>query len=172
MNDIITGIIAGVGGGGVIVLGLSKWIGEMWADRFIQNKKAEIDLELESYRVKLQRATFLFEKEFEAVRDFSSIFSQVLPDKGHPDMEWEDACEVVALHFETHRKVLKEFMIRHRAVLDEETSQLIDSAMCIASEGIFQLPEDNLSSMGDLFYKHLKDANGRLIFALRSQSAS
>ncbi len=81
-------ILVSVGGAGAIVLGLSNWLGKVWADRMMTRERAKFERELaelsvglqkayaeeiEHLRSKLLRATHVhrvqFEKEFEAYRD-------------------------------------------------------------------------------------------------------
>jgi hypothetical protein len=47
--------IASLGGGGLIVFGLSNWLGKVWADRLMQSERAKHDRELADYRAKLDR---------------------------------------------------------------------------------------------------------------------
>lgn len=44
---IITAMIASIGAGGAIILALSNWLGKIWADRIIENKKHQLSSELE-----------------------------------------------------------------------------------------------------------------------------
>lgn len=50
----VLAIIASVGGSGVIIFALSKWLSNMIADRFLQTKQAQIDIELEKTKQKLE----------------------------------------------------------------------------------------------------------------------
>ena len=74
-------IVAALGGGGAIVLGLSNWFGKILADRYVERLKHEIQQELESYKTKLKKSEFFFQKEFEAVfsvrRPTSPILSTI-----------------------------------------------------------------------------------------------
>jgi hypothetical protein len=48
-------IIASLGGSGAIILGLSNYLGKIWADRLMAKEKANHDRELEQLRVELQK---------------------------------------------------------------------------------------------------------------------
>lgn len=46
-------IVFSVGGAGVIILGLSSWIGKIWADKLMQSLKKQNQKEIEEYKLKL-----------------------------------------------------------------------------------------------------------------------
>lgn len=47
-------ILASLGGGSFIVLGLSSWLGKVWANRILENEKAAHQEEIDEYKSKLQ----------------------------------------------------------------------------------------------------------------------
>ena len=51
--EIIAGIIASVGAAGAIILGLSSWLGKVWADRLAEKERAAHARELEAFRQQL-----------------------------------------------------------------------------------------------------------------------
>ncbi|MGN1153765.1 MAG: hypothetical protein ACI4S3_07025 [Candidatus Gastranaerophilaceae bacterium] len=46
-------MVFSVGGAGVIILGLSSWIGKIWADKLMQSLKKQNQKEIEEYKLKL-----------------------------------------------------------------------------------------------------------------------
>jgi len=50
--SIAAALLASLGGGGAIVLGMSAWLGKVWAERLMQKEKARHDQELEEFRAK------------------------------------------------------------------------------------------------------------------------
>ncbi len=52
--EIATAIIAGLGGGGAIVIGLSKFFGQYWADKMLEKEKSKHTKEIEDYKSKLK----------------------------------------------------------------------------------------------------------------------
>ena len=48
-NTIAT-VLGALGGGGAVVLGMSTWLGKLWADRFLATEKAKWELQLAHYR--------------------------------------------------------------------------------------------------------------------------
>jgi hypothetical protein len=52
---IATAILFSLGGGGVIVLALSNWLGKVWAERVMVQERAKFERELTELRLKLER---------------------------------------------------------------------------------------------------------------------
>ncbi len=97
----VLAIIASVGGGGVIILGLSSHIGKLWADRLLQKKsqdfereletyKKDLSIEVERYKSKAEELNYVskvqFEAEYEtykqifaALFDFAAASSNLFP---------------------------------------------------------------------------------------------
>ena len=51
--EVAGAIIASLGGGAALILGLSSWLGKVWAGRILENEKAEHSQELERYKREL-----------------------------------------------------------------------------------------------------------------------
>ena len=51
---ISTAILASVGGASIIIIGLSTWLGKVWANRILEKDKLKYTSELEVYRSQLQ----------------------------------------------------------------------------------------------------------------------
>jgi inorganic triphosphatase YgiF len=70
-------VIVALGGGGGIVLGLSNWLGKVWAERLMQKEKATYERELEDFKRQslrsLEQEKALYQKELE---DFKSQLSR------------------------------------------------------------------------------------------------
>jgi hypothetical protein len=49
-------VVASLGGGGVIVAGLSNWLGRVWADRIVEKQRLESERELASQRGRIDQA--------------------------------------------------------------------------------------------------------------------
>lgn len=52
--EIALAVVAALGGGGLIVLGLSSWLGRLWADRLMAEQKHQHDQALEKLRASLR----------------------------------------------------------------------------------------------------------------------
>lgn len=74
--EIATAIIVSIGGAGAIILGLSSWLGKVWANRILEREKAEHSKEIENYKSRLElelqkynylndKATHISKKQYE-----------------------------------------------------------------------------------------------------------
>ena len=70
-------IFGSLGGGAVLVLALSSWLGKVWANRILEGDKAKYaqaleDLksrylqDIEKYKTSLKKSEFIFEKGYQA----------------------------------------------------------------------------------------------------------
>lgn len=58
-------VLLSLGGAGAIILGLSSWLGRVWAEKILQNARYEHELRVEKLRAQLQRDV---ESELERLR--------------------------------------------------------------------------------------------------------
>ena len=185
--EIVAGIIVSIGGAGFIVIALSSWLGKIWANRLMQNEKAEharaleslrnqLTNETESYKVKLRKSEFIFEKEYQAASEFVSLRRSFLPTFSNPHMEWEDACVHIAHDLGNIETQLDSYLSKHGAILTEEIRDHISHSEGIAMENKFIVPGKDVSSSAinavkDMFEK-LDAAEEGLINLVRSQSST
>jgi len=54
--DLATAILTSLGGGSLIVLSISSWLGKVWAERVLAGEKHKFTSELEQIRAELQQA--------------------------------------------------------------------------------------------------------------------
>ena len=128
-------IIASLGGGGAIVLAMSNWFGNILETRYVERLKQEIQQEVESYRTKLKKSEFLFQKEFEAASQFMWLRRELEPRYRFPDMEWYDACREFAAALEKVERELEKFVSMHGAALKQEVLDDLSSAIAAAGHG-------------------------------------
>lgn len=85
--QLVPAILLSVGSGGAIVLGMSGWLGKVWADRLMEREKASltklVQSELEQLRGATERNLFVhrtqFEVEFKAYQElWAAIFEAVI----------------------------------------------------------------------------------------------
>ena len=138
VGAVVATLIVSLGGGGAIVLGLSDKIGKILGDRYVEKLKHEIQQELESYKTKLKKSEFLFQKEFEAASQFMSVYRGLRPDYRFPDMDWEDACQDFARNFDKAEKELERYRSTHGAALQQDTLDRLSSAIVKSSWGKFK----------------------------------
>lgn len=154
-------IIVSLGGGGAIVLGLSNYIGKLLADRYVERLKHEIQQEIESYKTKLRKSEFLFQKEFEAASQFVSLRRGLLPSYWFPEMDWHDACEEFARDFAKVEKELERYLATHGAALSQKALDCLSSAIAQAASGQFEASPDGVSRQGiDVADKVMKELEG------------
>jgi hypothetical protein len=55
LAEIVVSVLVSLGGGGAIVLGLSNWLGKIWAERLMEKEKARYQKELENFKAQLNR---------------------------------------------------------------------------------------------------------------------
>lgn len=79
MKEVFTvasAIFASIGGAGVIILGLSSWLGKVWANRILESEKKEHNKEIEHYKSRLElelqkvhyandKANYISKKQYE-----------------------------------------------------------------------------------------------------------
>lgn len=72
MNDIwqtALAIIGSIGGGGIIIVGISSWLGKLWADKLMKKSEYEYQRNLELIKQDFEKKNYIhqakFTKEFE-----------------------------------------------------------------------------------------------------------
>jgi len=180
-------ILVALGGGGAIVFGLSNWLGKVWADKLMQKEKAKYSRELESlkknllqdlesYKIRLKKSEFIFEKEFLAASEFVSLRRSFLPTYSHPNMEWEDACEYMARDLDDIESKLESYISKHGAVLAEDVINLISHCTGIAGENKFEASGETVSlnamNAAEEVYKKLIEVEKLILNKIHSQTST
>ncbi|MCK4818623.1 hypothetical protein KA005_22825 [bacterium] len=184
----ISGVILGsIGGGAVIVLGFSSWLGKVWANRLMAKEKAEHaqDLEslrnrllqdTESYKIKLKKSEFIFQKEFEAASELVALKRRFLPTYSHPDMDWYEACDAIALSFKRIEERLGEYLSKHGAVLKDDVKDQISLCIGIAGEHKFDITSLDVPKVANdaanSLFEHLNKVEEKLLQQVHSQSST
>lgn len=128
--NIAGSIIISIGGAGAIIFGLSSWLGKVWANRLMEQEKANYSKELEKlkseftqnterYKLQLKKSELFFQKQYEAASDFGKFFYNLLPEKTYVHMEWEDACKEITYNFQAHMNYLKKFQLENNILFDK-----------------------------------------------------
>lgn len=110
----------------------------MFADRYLERVKHEIQQEFESYKTKLKKSEFLFQKEFEAASQFISLHDSLLPRYLYPEMDWGDACVDFVRNLSEVEKKLGQYKATHGAVLQEDALDHLTKAIRKASNNKFE----------------------------------
>jgi hypothetical protein len=104
-------------------------------DAAIERLRNDLVRSVESYRVQLKKSEFFFEREYAAALDLSAIVSTVIPRPSHPDMDWEDAMQVVVDDFAKTERRLAAFLTSHGPVLTDDERELLGRIISIANQG-------------------------------------
>lgn len=71
-------VIASIGGGGLIVLGMSTWLGKVWASRILESDRRRFSEELERIRGELEKTIHAHRIQFETeFKVLSEIWEKV-----------------------------------------------------------------------------------------------
>lgn len=74
MLKIASLILVSFGGGAAIVVGLSSWLGGIWAGRILQTEKAHLDEKLEGLRHELGITKSAYEHHLDLILDYYAVF--------------------------------------------------------------------------------------------------
>lgn len=187
--EVVSGVIVSLGGGAAIVAGCSSWIGKVWADKLMEKEKSKFARELEqlkhamlrdaeSYKIKLKKSEFIFQKEYEAASEFSAMLRRLLPKFKHfleQEGEWLDDLDKAEARSTDIEFELTEFLKSHGAILDDYIKGEINS--CIETAVDRRYAADVL---GDCFagsdirhiYSRLQYLEQEIINKFRAQSST
>ena len=132
-------VLGAVGGVAVVAGGVAAWVSNHLSSRWLQTHKGALDRELETHRsalaketedhkLKLKRQEMLFQRELEAADAFMALWRKVWPQYSHPEMEWLDACEDVAVRLGSIEQLLEDYLERHSVAISSEMRDVIDEA--------------------------------------------
>ena len=192
-------ILASIGGGTAIVFGFSNWLGKIWANRLMEKEKAEYSKEMEkerafhtrelemmrnsflketeSYKIKLKKSEFLFEKQFEAASELVALRRSFLPEVSSPDMDWEDVLDHYVFSSKVIEKNLGEYLSRHGAVLGEDVEEKISKCRGLAAWNKFEIGtyyEDSSKGKDEAekIYKILNEATELMLSKVNAQTST
>lgn len=180
-------ILGSLGGGGAIIFGFSGWLGKVWANRLMEKEKAGYAQEIESlrsrltrdaesYKIKLKKSEFLFQKEFEAASEFVALKQRFSPAYSYPDMEWYDACNEIAGDFDKIEVALISYLSKHGAVLKPGAKELLGLSIGISGKNKFEIifPDvpDHVNKAADELYDNILKIEEILLQQVYSQSSA
>lgn len=179
-------IIVSLGGGTAIVFGLSDRLGKIWANRLMARDTAKyaqdlaslesrLTRETESYKIKLKKSEFIFQKEFEAASEFVAMVRKFLPTYSRPQMDWDDACDEITQDFHKIEVSLGMFLAKHGAVLQNDAKEAICLCIAIAGETKFEITSPDVPHVANQaaseLYKKLQEAERYLLNQVYSQAS-
>lgn len=76
LAEIVASVLVSLGGGGAIVLGLSNWLGKIWAERLMEKEKARYQKELENFKAQLNREN---DRTGQTLREKLALYKDAIP---------------------------------------------------------------------------------------------
>ncbi|HAS3131070.1 TPA: hypothetical protein I6Y71_004416 [Vibrio parahaemolyticus] len=67
--NIVSAALVSIGGGAAVILGLSSFLGKLWAERILSEEKAKYEKELERYRDELAQLSFENQYRFQRLHE-------------------------------------------------------------------------------------------------------
>ncbi len=93
LGQAVVTILISLGAAGGLLAGSAKWIAGLMAKTYVEQVKHDLRRETESYRTKLRKSEFLFEKEFEAALAFIDMRRRLWPRMRYSDEDWGEAVD-------------------------------------------------------------------------------
>lgn len=176
MLEIVLSVLGALGGGALIIGGFAHWLGNLWAKRLIQGEKAKLDQQIESYKVRLRKSEFIFQKEYEAASELVAYIQEILPAQYIPDMIWDDVCEYIAHDFREIENSLRNYLGKHGAILPKSAAEKVEECIYLAGSmkhevGSQEVSRDAVKAAHKLV-EHLREAEKSLVEQVRGQSTT
>jgi len=139
----------------------------------LERIRATFFRETESYKIKLKKSEFLFERQFEAASQLVALIRNLMPYYSYPHMDWEDVCEHFALQMADVEQELDKYLSRHGAVLSNGVIDKIGYCIGIAGENKFNVngPDvsDTAKKEAEKLYRELVEAEELLLKEVHTQ---
>lgn len=178
-------VVAALGGGSVIVLALSNWLGRVWADRLMASKLHEFDRQLESlksnlqqetehYKGRLRKSEFVFQREYQAASALVELIATIEPSYSSPWMDHEELCEALMGELDSIEDKIGAFTAKHGAILPDVVRKLIVESQNYAGQGKFGdvAGNDDARTLAGKCHGALSQAETLLIKRIQMQSAT
>jgi len=134
----------------------------------LEKYRTELAGGLEQIKSTLVNAQSVFSHQLEGLTRLRTILRGVVPTKTHPDMDWHEACELIAASFSTHASALDGFLSEFSGFLPNDILMKVESAIVMAGDGRFEFSWDAIRSeaepnreaieIADKFYETLREA--------------
>lgn len=134
-------VLMSLGAAGGLLVGSAKWIGGLMAKTYVEQVKHDLRRETESYRTRLRKSEFLFEKEFEAASAFIDMRRRLWPRMRHPEEDWGEAVGQFGKRLEEVEDEMRRYLSGHGAALQEPVLEMVREALNQAEYGKFEFDE-------------------------------
>lgn len=135
--ELAIAMIVAAGVTSAIVAWALKLVGSTLAKGLVEKFKSDLQRELESYKTKLKKSEFIFQKEYEAASEFMAMKIGFYPSQRYAEMDWTDACEEIAGNLERIEQQLRAFISKHGAIMGKDTLEALIHAEGIAAANKF-----------------------------------
>jgi hypothetical protein len=119
--EILGAIVVSLGGSTIIILALSKWFGNIFAEKLIGGIKSKYEKELETTKTELDKAKSQFlrysEKQFELYND---LWRVLIYTKNQADTLWENANPEQIPSFSEQIRLSKDVIDENMLLIEEE----------------------------------------------------
>ena len=146
---VITGLVLKI----FLETGIKEFIGSVY-------KK-----QLEDHKFLLKNSEKVFQFKLDASKSLYKIFHEMQPKVSHPDMDWAEACEVIAASFSQHEDKLDEFLCEYQSTLSPVILERVRNAINACSNGKFEFYWDS-SAQDAVFTKTAREKASELYEAL------
>ncbi|UCZ56232.1 hypothetical protein LGV61_10945 [Desulfurispirillum indicum] len=160
----------------MVIGAFAHWLGKLWATRLIQDEKQKLDLEIESYRVRLKKSEFIFQKEFEAASELVSLIRTYLPSYDAPWMDWHDVCDHIASQLDRIESDIDTYISKHGAITREDVLKHLLEASSKAGTSKFEVtgpePPASANRAAEEILNALRAAEKILVDKVHDQSST
>ncbi len=181
--ELASAVLASLGGGIVIVYAFSNYIGKLWANRLMDNERAEhaknlerlrndLSREMESYKIQLKKSEIIFEKQLLAASELMTIVRSNVPAHHEDAVIYEIRIKKMIRDFDNIGKQLKGYLSNHGSILPSKIIDLISDSINIISSFHAIIPETEnaeLAATAQIITNNLKDAEAIILGDIRSQ---
>ena len=89
---------------------------------------------------------YILERQISSLRQLQSVYEYVLPEKLHPEMDWDDALFDIAYRFDTIKQKIKQFLSDFAGFYENETENKLKECIGFCTEGDFGVTQDGVSN--------------------------
>ena len=108
----------------------------------LENHKTQLAKDLEKLKSLLKNTELIFQKKLDALTSLIKLSYDVLPEKYHPDMEWDEACDEIAINFEKIGKEIEGILTSFEPVMPNNVTKLLNESLTICTNGKFEVTND------------------------------
>lgn len=89
---------------------------------------------------------YVLERQISSLRQLQSVYEYMLPEKLHPDMDWDDAIYDIAHRFTSIKQRIKQFLTDFTGFYETETENKLKECVGFCTEGDFGVTQNGVSN--------------------------